>query len=179
MTKKISKKDKLDAMLQMWNVLRAQHGSKRPWSSDSKDYKLMISLETELASMLGVTAEIIKTITNLLSRKEVEVILSELDKVDEELTGQLLHADGRPYFSQDNSRLNLLREQLRKKLEAVPVPANFEEEPEKYVEKKKTLIKGDVAEAPTSSENEEADEPATPQPEQGYPEDEYEDSRQI
>lgn len=137
MTKKISKKDKLDAMLQMWNVLRAEHNSKRPWSSESSDHKLMTALQVELGIMLGITAEKVRTITGskegLLSRKDVEAVLSELDEVDVEITGQLLHADGEIY--EGNSRLSSVRKYLRKKLEAVPVPADFDAEPEKYIEK--------------------------------------------
>jgi len=112
----------------------------------------MTGLQVELAMMLGITAEKIRMLTGkegLVSRKEAEVILSELDKVNEEI-GQLLHADGEIY--EGNSRLNLLRSQLRKKLEAIPVPANFDEG-------KKIIEKG------SRKYDKPREEPATPQPE--------------
>jgi len=56
MTTKINKKDKLDAMLQMWTVLRHEN-RRRQFQEKSNDYMIMSALQAELASMLGITAK--------------------------------------------------------------------------------------------------------------------------
>lgn len=56
MTTKISKKDKLNAMLQMWSVLRAIN-TERPWTSKHPDLVFMGKLQVELGKMLGISIE--------------------------------------------------------------------------------------------------------------------------
>lgn len=60
---KITKKDKLDAMLQMWLVLRHENKS-RPFRTVSSDYKTMMAFQVSLATMLGITAQHLKVVTD-------------------------------------------------------------------------------------------------------------------
>lgn len=63
MTAKISKKDKLNTMLEMWYVLRGENKT-RPFRTVSNDYKIMMALQVVLATMLGITTEYLKALAD-------------------------------------------------------------------------------------------------------------------
>jgi len=120
MTSKIRKKDKLDAMLQMWNVLR-DINIKRPWSSHSGESKLMYGLERELAKLLDIKQEAVEK--PLLSRDQIVLLVERLKQVQGELRTLRTEANTR---YEGNSILDALIEMLETKLKAIPVPANFD-----------------------------------------------------
>lgn len=116
---KITKKDKLTAMLQMWIVLR-EDGKKRPWKTTSNEYVLQDSLQRELAIMLGVP---LKPVAKpLLPKDQIILLIENLEKVQAELND---------LKTEDNSRyggskmLDALVGMLKDKLTAL---ANFEEQ---------------------------------------------------
>jgi len=75
-TKKIDKKTKLDAMLQMWCVLRGQ-SERRPFHSASPDHKIMSALQGELAKLLGISSADIRQASSG-GENQLIILLSEL-----------------------------------------------------------------------------------------------------
>ena len=121
MTKKISKKDKLDAMLQMWTVLRHENRSK-PFASISNNFKIMAALQTELADTLGV-----KQVNDpLLPKDQIVLLVERLKQVQGELRTLKTEANARYGGSKIlDALIGMLEDKLKP---AVPVPANFENE---------------------------------------------------
>lgn len=120
MTKKVSKKDRLQAMLQMWTVLR-EEGKERPWASGSNEKAIVSALQTELAIMLGIS---IKTTEKpLLPKDQIALLVENLKKVQNEV--RTLKTEGNARYG-GSKMLDALIEMLEEKLKTVPVPANFE-----------------------------------------------------
>ena len=122
MTKKISKKDKLNAMLQMWTVLRAEN-QKHPWGSSTNNFKIMVALQIELASMLGIKQDAENV---LLPKDQIVLLVERLKQVQGEF--RTLKTDANVRYG-GSKILDALIGMLEDKLGIVPVPVNTGELP--------------------------------------------------
>ena len=84
MTVKVSKKDKLSALMTLWEVLKAEGMSARPPATGSASQKLLVAVEKQLKDVLELDTETVTV--KVLDMPEVKAKLEEAAKALEELS---------------------------------------------------------------------------------------------